>query len=195
MNSSPAIELLRKQIASLPPDALEIKGFRPAAVVVPLLYASEGWEILFTVRSKQLANHAGQIAFPGGKVDQGETLEQAAIRELHEEVGLEVSRILGRLHAHPSPAKFVVTPVVAILNWPQDFNINRDEVDEVFTVPLRSLASITPRTETRTIEQVTRTIRFYEYQHRMIWGLTGNIVSDLLHMFSEKPPSIMANPN
>lgn len=184
MNPPPFIHQLGNQIAKLSPNRLRIDGFRPAAVVVPLLNTQQGWELLFTVRSKKLTHHAGQVSFPGGKVDEGETLEQAAVRELHEETGLVVNRLLGQLHSHPSPAKFIVTPVVALIDWPQTLSLSPHEVDEVFTVPLKTLASITPRTERRTIEHDHRVIRFYDYRDKEIWGLTGNIVNDMLQLTS-----------
>lgn len=176
--------LLKKRIARVATAPLEIEEFRSAAVVVPLFRAESDWKLLFTVRSEQLSNHAGQVAFPGGKVDEGESLEEAAIRELDEEVGLRTQEILGQLPSHLSPAKFVVTPIVALLDWPQTLKINPAEVAEVFSVPINQLKKITPRTETRTVKNTTQTIRHYDYQQHTIWGLTGNIVNDLLELIS-----------
>jgi mutator protein MutT len=180
--SNPFLRRLRDNIQSLPADQLSIAGFRSAAVVVPLIQTGAGWELIFTVRSKQLSNHAGQVSFPGGKVDEGETLEQAAVRELQEEVGLNVTQILGQLHSHPSPAKFVVTPIVCELDWPQEMMVNPAEVDEVFTASLDQLSKLKPRIETRSIQHDTRDIRFYDYKRWTIWGLTGNIIHDLVQL-------------
>ena len=183
--SQPSLcHLLKNRIASLSASPLEIDEFRSAAVVVPLFRSESDWKLLFTVRSEQLSNHAGQVAFPGGKVDEGESLQEAAIRELDEEVGIKTRDILGQLPSHLSPAKFVVTPIVALLDWPQPLKINPAEVAEVFSVPIRDLQKITPRTETRTIKNTTQTIRHYDYQQHTIWGLTGNIVNDLLKLLS-----------
>lgn len=187
MNSVPEfgrdlLPRLEWSLRRLQPADLVIDGFRQAAVVVPLLKSADSWELLFTVRSSELSNHAGQISFPGGKVDAGETLEQAAVRELQEEVGLDVQRTLGCLSPVPSPAKYVVTPIVAVLDWPQPLKINPHEVAEVFTVPVQQLAQIEPRRESRTIQGVTRDILYYDYPQRVIWGLTGSIISELLQL-------------
>lgn len=173
---------LKNTIQSLEPKEIVVAGFRSAAVIVPLLHSEIGWELLFTVRSPHLSNHAGQISFPGGKVDEGESIEEAAIRELEEEVGVPAERLLGRLGQHPSPARFVVTPVVAVLAWPQKIVPNPAEVAEVFTVPLAKLVDLRPRIETRTFDEYSRVIRFYQYEKRMIWGLTGNIVHELIEI-------------
>ena len=81
---------LRAQLRTRERDVMHISGFRSAAVLVPLLISEGGLELLFTVRSSGLSNHAGQIAFPGGRLDAGETVEQAAVRETAEETGLVV---------------------------------------------------------------------------------------------------------
>lgn len=181
-NPPALIRDLQDRLASLPQAPLEIQDFRSAAVVVPLFHSGTSWELLFTVRSDQLSNHAGQVSFPGGKVDRGETLEQAAIRELGEEVGLSIDTVVGKLRSHASPAKFVVTPIVAFLDWPQQLQINPAEVAEVFTVPIHELKTITPRTETRVIKNTSRVIHYYDYRKHVIWGLTGSIVNDLLEL-------------
>lgn len=161
---------------------LEWPGFRQAAVLVPLLKTQAGYELLFTVRSSQLSSHAGEISFPGGRVDDGETLEEAARREAFEEIGLTVTSesILGYLDDVPSPAKYIVTPVVAILEKPLDFTLSQAEVEEVFTADLSELARLEPRAEERVLQGHRRLIHYYTYQQRTIWGLTGNVVKNLL---------------
>ncbi len=161
---------------------MDIPGFRRAAVLVPLLEAPEGPAVLFTVRADTLANHAGQIAFPGGAADAGESLEAAARRETEEEVGLRVPEdaVLGELSDHPSPAGYVATPVVALLPWPQRLALNPSEVAETFIVPLAELAAITPQSEVRRLHQYRRRIFTYQWRERRIWGFTGNVVKNLL---------------
>jgi len=161
---------------------MEIPGFRRAAVLVPLLEGPERAELLFTVRAASLANHAGQIAFPGGGAEPGESLEAAALRETEEEVGLRVPReaVLGTLSDHPSPAGYVATPVVARIPWPQPLRLNAVEVAEVFTVPLAELARITPESEVKQLRDYRRRIFAYQWHDRRIWGFTGNVVKNLL---------------
>jgi len=177
-----AIQGLRERLERAERVAMEIPGFRRAAVLVPLLEAPGGLELLFTVRASSLANHAGQIAFPGGGMEQGEALVEAALRETEEEVGLRVpvEAVLGILSDHPSPAGYVATPVVARISWPQPLALNPVEVADTFTTPLRDLAAIEPRSEVRQLRDYRRRIYSYPWQGRDIWGFTGNVVKNLL---------------
>jgi 8-oxo-dGTP pyrophosphatase MutT (NUDIX family) len=180
-------EALRQALTRHEREALELPEFRRAAVLVPILDTPEAPEVLFTVRSGGLSNHAGQIAFPGGRVDPGETVEETAIRETLEETGLVVppEALLGRMSDHPSPAAYVVTPVVGLVPWPQELRPNPDEVDECFTVPLAELRTLAPHTEERTHPLFRRKLHFYPYGERMIWGLTGNVLKELLDLLEE----------
>lgn len=177
---------LRETLSSRPHEALTFPEFRRAAVLVPLLYAPDGLHLLFTVRSSSLTNHAGQIAFPGGRLDPGESVAQAALRETFEETGLSVSEdaVLGPLHDHPSPARYLVTPLVAVLRWPQPLRPNLLEVADIFTVPLPQLLGLTPRQEARQLEGRCRILNYYTHRdrggERLIWGLTGNVLADFL---------------
>jgi 8-oxo-dGTP pyrophosphatase MutT (NUDIX family) len=183
------IDELKKVLASRQRETVSIEGFRRAAVLVPLLLSEDGLELLFTVRSKHLSNHAGEIAFPGGRLDEGETCIQAASREAWEEIGLQidVANIVGYLDDRPSPAEYSVTPVLALLEKPTHLVLNPHEVTEVFFVPLQALSDITPRVEERYIRGQRRMIYFYPYHHRLIWGLTGNIVKNVLDILYMLP--------
>jgi 8-oxo-dGTP pyrophosphatase MutT (NUDIX family) len=177
---------LRQTLANRQRLQLEYPNFRRAAVLVPILKTEDGFELLFTVRSSQLSNHAGEISFPGGRVDEGESLEEAARREAFEEIGLTVTseNILGCLDDVPSPAKYIVTPVIALLEKPVDFVLSQAEVEEIFTANLRELAQLEPRTEARFLEGHQRVLHFYAYQERVIWGLTGNVLKNLLDVIT-----------
>lgn len=174
--------LLKQTLAKRQRLQLEWQDFRSAAVLVPILKTEAGYELLFTVRSSQLSSHAGEISFPGGRVDEGETLEEAARREAFEEIGLTVTSesLLGFLDDVPSPAKYIVTPVVALLEKPLYFTLSQAEVEEIFTVSLTELSGLEPRTEQRILQGHHRLIHFYSYQERVIWGLTGNVLKNLL---------------
>lgn len=188
---------LRCRLGAREREVMALPGFRQAAVLVPLLRTPAGLEVLFSVRSRGLANHAGQIAFPGGRLDPGETVAAAARRETFEEIGVSVPEeaLLGTLHDHPSPAGYVVTPIVGVLPWPQPLTLSAAEVDEVFSVPLSELRALTPRYETRTLkiasletsssQNVSRVIPFYTWRRRLIWGMTGNVLKDLLDTLRE----------
>ena len=114
------ISKLKRTLPHRPRKTLDFPDFRRAAVLVPLLRAPGGLELLFTVRSSELSSHAGQIAFPGGRLEVGESISDAARRETVEEIGLDVpeTSLLGTLSDLPSPARYTVTPVVGVLPWP-----------------------------------------------------------------------------
>ena len=183
------IEALKNALAQRPRETVFIDGFRKAAVLVPLLRSEAGLELLFTVRSSQLKKHSGEIAFPGGKLDEGETLIDAALRETFEEIGLLVqpSSILGYLDDRPSPFEYIVTPVLAFIEKPKQVVLNPHEVSEVFNVSVKDLQSIKPQVEERVIRGQRRMIYFYPYQDKLIWGLTGNIVKNVLDILYMLP--------
>ncbi|MEJ2288045.1 MAG: CoA pyrophosphatase [Deinococcales bacterium] len=179
---TPTVESLQDRLERAARVGMNIPGFRRAAVLVPLLETSGGLELLFTVRSSSLSNHAGQIAFPGGKMEEGEELVEAALRETEEEVGLRVAptAVLGTLSDHPSPARFVATPVVARIPWPQPLRLNPREVADAFTVPLVELAAIEPTSQVKQLRDYRRRIYSFPWRDRLIWGFTGNVVKNLL---------------
>lgn len=134
----------------------EIGEARAAAVAVTVVDAGLGagcnglpehgeWQshaaLVLTRRSSRLRNHAGQWAFPGGRVDAGETPEQTALREMHEEIGLELDpgQILGRLDDFVTRSGFVMTPVVIWGGSQARFHPNPDEVDSVHRIPVAEL--------------------------------------------------------
>lgn len=161
---------------------IEIPDFRAAAVLVPILDTPRGPELLFTVRADDLPHHPGQIAFPGGALEPGEGVVEAALRETREEIGLAVEpeRVLGLLDDHPSPAGYVATPVVALLPEPAAYTLNRREVAEVFAAPLAELRAITPEAEPRQLREYRRLLHSYPWRQRRIWGFTGNVLKNLL---------------
>lgn len=182
---------LRERLAGTPPSEPMPEGFRRAAVLVPVLLSEAGTDLLFTVRSSRLRHHAGQIAFPGGAIDPGETPEEAARREAWEEVGLAIppEGVIGRLADLPSPAGFVATPVVAVASTPASYRLNPFEVEEAFTVPLGELRRVVPTTETRPFRGTTRVLHHYVWGGRDIWGFTGNVLRELLAHLAVRRPS------
>lgn len=173
---------VRARLAGLTPRRFSIEGFRRAAVLVPLLEGPDGLELLLTVRAGHLRSHAGQIAFPGGRLEPGEDDLAAALRETREEVGLAVrpEEVLGRLSDHPSPAGYVATPLVAVVPWPRRLTPDPSEVAEAFTVPIADLRAITPTHRIGQLEAYRRKIYSYSWHGRDIWGFTGNVIRELL---------------
>src|SRR5271155_1664564 len=115
----------------LNPGMLPLSELRAASVLVPLVDRAEGFSILLTQRTAHLSRHAGQIAFPGGQVDEGDADEVAtALRETEEEIGLSRSHIepIGRLDRYITRTGFTVTPVVALVAPPFTLTVDPNEV-------------------------------------------------------------------
>ena len=135
-------ERARGNLARFARRAVAVDGRRPAAVAVVLLPDEEGrGALLLTKRTRGLRAHAGQWALPGGRLDAGESAEQAALRELDEEVGLRLAAdaILGLLDDYPTRSGYVITPVVVWGGSPVVLAANPEEVASVHRVPLGEL--------------------------------------------------------
>ncbi|MDX1379260.1 MAG: CoA pyrophosphatase, partial [Anaerolineales bacterium] len=125
-------------------DLNEETDLKCAAVLVPLVWEDEEWHLLYTRRTDTVESHKGQVSFPGGACDDGETTpEQTALREADEEIGLKTNdiTILGRLPDMITVSYFQVTPVVGVVKWPTVFQVGEAEVARVFTIPLGWLAN------------------------------------------------------
>ena len=189
---------LRSRLASPAPRRLPPTDARQAAVLVPLYVdAGELWTLL-TRRSESLPHHKGQIAFPGGSVEDGEDLWAAALRETHEEVGIEPERVLklGLLDETETPSGFRIVPCVGVVAFPVETTLNRQEIEEVFPVPINAFAN--PRLiEDRAvkIDGRERLLRVFHVGGRQVWGLTARIVQNLLERLDLAVPEIPDEPN
>jgi 8-oxo-dGTP pyrophosphatase MutT (NUDIX family) len=155
---------------------------RLAAVLVPLVARASEATVLMTTRSSELRQHSGQIAFPGGKVDDGETPCQAALREAQEEIGLDPKHIepIGYLDPYLTGTGFRILPVVALVTPPFQLLVNAQEVHDTFEVPLAFLMQ--PDNHQRHSREWRGTTRhFYAmpWNERYIWGATAGIVRSL----------------
>ncbi len=102
-----------------------------AAVLIPLVWHDEEWHLLYTRRTDTVESHKGQVSFPGGACDEGETTpEQTALREAEEEIGLQPGdvKVLGKLSNLITITYFRVTPVVGVVKWPAVFRVGEHEV-------------------------------------------------------------------
>ena len=179
---------VKAAMAAHTPTAMNIDGFRHAAVLVPLLDGADGLELLLTVRSHELRSHAGQIALPGGKVDPTDAdATAAALREAHEEIGLDPHRVtlIGTLPPHLTVTRFRITPVVAVIRGPFTPIAEPGEVAEVFTLPFNHIANpANYRLEGRIWRGDWRAYRVAPYGPYYLWGATARILLGLAERLS-----------
>lgn len=153
----------------------------PAAVLVPIVLHREP-TVLLTLRAARLSSHAGQVSFPGGRIEAGETPEAAAVREAAEEVGLDprLPEILGRLPDHLTGTGFRVTPVVALLTPPLALTPAPEEVADAFELPLSVvLDPVAPRRESAEWKGRTREYWVWPHDRHRVWGATAAILVNL----------------
>ena len=159
-----------------------VRPLAEAAVLVPLVERPDALTVLLTRRSDSLKKHSGQVAFPGGRCDPGETAVQAAVREAHEEVGLEPRfvRPVGLGDPYETGTGFRITPVVAFVSPGFTVTPSADEVAEVFEPPFRFLMDLANHQENeRSFGEVTRRFYAVPWEGRFIWGATAGIVRGL----------------
>ena len=161
-------------------------GARHSAVLVLLADGSGGAEVLLTRRSMHLTSHPGQISFAGGRVDGEETYEQAALREAHEEVGLDPAMVSvhGRLDSlYTAVSRSYIVPVVATVAAPPDVRPATSEVDRLLWVPLTELARAEVfREEIWSLDGRERPIFFFELTDETVWGATARVLHQLLRL-------------
>lgn len=163
-----------------------------AAVLVPIVEHASGPTLLLTERSLQLANHSGQIAFPGGRIDAGDAdAADAALREAHEEVGLDRDRVdvIGTLSNYVTGTAFVVTPVVGLVRPGFTLTPNPQEVADAFEVPLAFLMDPAHHHRHMLEWQGARrewfSMPFREAgAERFIWGATAGMLRNLYRFLS-----------
>ena len=169
--------------ASRHPDELT-----PAAVLVPVIDRLEGLTVLFTQRTAHLHDHPGQVAFPGGRCEEGdESAIVTALREAREEIGLSPAQVevLGMLPEYRTGTGFRVTPVIGLVSLPLDLQLDDFEVAEVFETPLGFL--LDPANHQRHSAEIRGAVRHYyamPYKGFFIWGATaGMVVSLYRHLY------------
>lgn len=196
----PQLPALRRALAARRPrPAPPQLGFRRAAVLVPILPRESGLDLLFTSRSAELKTHAGQVSFPGGSIDPGESPRDAALREAREEVGLDPSHVelIGELDETPTfVAGFVITPVVGVVQ-PWAFTAagrypwapSPAEVAALHELPLRGfVGDKNLRVEQRERDGLRFDLYWYTVEGTVVWGATARIVHQLAALTSAASP-------
>lgn len=172
-------------------DALLGIERKQAAVLVPVIHREPEATLLFTERTSALRAHAGQIAFPGGRIDPEDVgPEAAALREAGEEIGLEAQFIetVGRGPDYLTGSGYHVALVVAVVRPGFSLNLNPAEVADVFEVPLSFLMDpANHHTGSRVWNGATRTFYVMPFENRRIWGITAGMVRILYERLYADP--------
>lgn len=161
------------------------KALKDAAVLIPIVEADNQLNVLLTRRAEHLKHHPGQVSFPGGKVEKSdENFAAAALREAHEEIGLpcENVNILGQLKPYHTISGYVVTPFVGLIEQPEAFIQDDNEVAEIFQVPLQHFINQDNHFRIETFFRgEAHSVNFMPYKQYNIWGATAAMMIDLVH--------------
>ena len=159
-----------------------------AAVLVPIVDHPDGLTVLLTQRTNHLRDHAGQVSFPGGRIEPDDAdHEAAALRETHEEIGLAAHQIdlVGRLDRYVTRTGYEVVPVVGFVNPPLDVKPDPFEVADIFEVPLQFLANPdNHQRHSRYYNGARREFYAMPYNGYYIWGATAGMIVNLSEALS-----------
>ncbi|RLE25107.1 MAG: CoA pyrophosphatase [Actinobacteria bacterium] len=183
-------DLLEPLLSTSAPLRPAFSGARISAVLVALLDGDDGVEVLLTRRSMELRNHRGEISFPGGRLDSGETPVETALREAHEEVGLDpsASTIVGELgHLNTIVSQSYIVPIVAVLDKRPQLVAHPPEVDRILWTPLSEFSMPgTYRFEHWGVAPDGHPLHFFELDDETVWGATARILMELLTYSSHR---------
>lgn len=178
-----------------------------AAVLIPLVQIDQEWHVVFEVRAHTMRQQPGEISFPGGRLEKGETPVEAAIRETCEELKISADKVevVGKLRPLATPHRQLIYPFVGILSEVPSVE-GTDEVDHLFTVPISTLLMIDPfhgemewtmsPDQNIPLDRLAnakaykkRVIKmkepFYEHEDYIIWGLTGKFLTQFIKRIKE----------
>ncbi|MGL4830660.1 MAG: CoA pyrophosphatase [Vibrio sp.] len=170
------------RVAHLAPDSL-----RKASVLIGVVERQQGLQVILTKRAAHLRHHPGQISFPGGKYEESDhSLQQTAKREAREEIGIseEKIHIVGQLPELVTVSQFAVTPILAFVEADYQIQLDHNEVDEVFEVPISFLLD-RKKLYSSTFQLKNHRHRVFAipYKQHFIWGMTAQIIQTLQKQF------------
>ena len=182
--------LMARSDRDLNPDWTEMPTrFRDAAVLAPIVMRPEGWTMLFTERAADLASHAGQISFPGGRIDAGDAGPlEAALREAEEEIGLARRYVtpIGGVEPYETGTGFRIAPIVALVEPGFTLTLDPREVAEVFETPLDFLMNPANHEMREGVwGGITRSYYAMPHNGRFIWGATAGMIRALYERLYE----------
>lgn len=167
-------------------------GAAPSAVLVPLYEHDDEMHVVLTRRAKTLRTHKGEVSFPGGRADPGETYVQAALREAQEEIALDPALVepLGELdHLTTITRRAYIVPVVGLIEGPPELVPSPAEVDAVLRVPLSELMAPGVFREERWGDgDSARPVYFFDLHGDTVWGATAALLRQLLALLSGADP-------
>jgi len=186
-DSDPVITQVRKGLLPVQisdaTDEVKREGQRGASVLLPLVQR-DGWQIILTQRPQTMPQHAGQVAFPGGKREPGEPILQTALRETEEEIGVAACdiKIIGRMPSFNTMSKYRITPFVGIVSAGAKITPDPREVEDVFEVPLDFLMN-KDNNVSRVVSYDDREFHLTDMPYtggdgvyRNIWGMTAMMI-------------------
>lgn len=201
------IDSIKNKLKDYNPYIIGHQNMKISSVLIPIVKKDGIYQILFQVRSKNLKFQPNEISFPGGKIEQNETPYDAVIRETTEELGINKTdlEIISEVDLLVTHSNMIIHPFVGYINNLNNLNINKDEVDHIFFVPISYLLEFTPneyknevkivpnkdfpydiipnKNDYKFISGYDSTI-FYEYKNYVIWGITAKILNNFLTFIS-----------
>ena len=182
----------RFQMQSLPVSAHKFRyqqQLKNAAVLIPILSYNNQLEVVLTKRASHLTHHPGQVSFPGGKVEKFDLdITATALRETHEEIGLEPSCIdvIGQLQPYQTISGYEVTPIIAMVSNQKSYHIDKNEVAEVFHVPLTHFLHRKHHVQIPVYHYGEQhNVHFMPYKKYNIWGATAAMLHDLSTLLNQ----------
>ena len=173
------------------PD-LDVSTLRPAAALILIYPHADAWHVPLTVRASNLRHHTGQVSLPGGRLDDGESIEDAALREAHEEVGITPGEVdvLGRLTPLPVYVSgHLLYPVVGSASRRPAFNLASHEVERLIEVPialLREPDRVLWEERTRILPpQGVMNVPYFDVSDVRVWGATAMVLAEFVALVEE----------